>query len=183
MRFSLIAAALPLLAVASPVVKRATDADVTAISTAISYIAGNITKLDNQINKLGVNDTIGGLFTLFSTGDLQKAITNTETVVDGVSGQFDDNQSGALAIPLTQLVPKVVGLLNDIVKAHPKIRTALLGGDASFIVAINLKDSYTKTQSFEGKLVAKLSAQYQAIAPQVTSQIDTAFQAAIADYS
>jgi hypothetical protein len=107
MRFSLIAAALPLLAVASPVLKRADQADVTAITTAVSYISGNITKLDNQVNTLGYNDTIGGLFTLFSTGDLQTSITNAETAVSAVQGQFDDNLSGQLSIPLTQLVPKV----------------------------------------------------------------------------
>jgi hypothetical protein len=107
MRFSLIAAALPLLAVASPVEKRATDADVTAITTAVGYISGNITKLDGQVNNLGYNDTIGGLFTLFSTGDLQKAVDNAGAAVDATEGTFNDNQSGALSIPLTQLVPKV----------------------------------------------------------------------------
>jgi hypothetical protein len=183
MRFSIIAAALPLLAVASPVFKRATDADVTAITTAVGYISSNITKLDGQVNSLGYNDTIGGLITLFSTGDLQTAVTNAETVVEGVQGQFDDAQSGALAIPLTRLVPQVQKLLNDLVAKHPQIRTALLGGDASFIVKINLQDSKTKTDAFAAKLIATLSAQYQAIAPQVVSQIDASFDAAITAYS
>ena len=81
------------------------------------------------------------------------------------------------------LTNKQIQLLTDLVDAKPKIQTALLGGDASFIVKINLSDSKTKTDAFAAKLVAILSAQFQAIAPQVVSQIDTSFDAAIAAYN
>jgi hypothetical protein len=184
MRFSILAAAaMPLLALAGPVVKRASDADVAAITTAIGYISGNVTKLDGQINALGYSDTLGALGTLSSTTDLQGAITYTEQVVSRVFGQFDDSQSGALSIPLTQLVQKTITLLNDIIAAKPKFKTALFGGDASFIVEANLKTSQSDTKSFQAKLVSVLSAQYQQLAPQVTASLDAKFQEAVDAYA
>lgn len=184
MRFSaLAAAALPLLALASPVFKRASDADVQAITTAIGYIGANVTTLDGEVNQLGYADTLGALATLSATSDLQNSLTNAANVVNSVFGQFDDAQSGALSVPLTQLVPKVIQLLDDIIAAKPKYQTALFGGDASPIVEGNLKDSQSKTQAFQSKLVALLSPQYQALAPQVTNQLDAKFTEAIAVYS
>jgi len=184
MRFSILAAAaVPLLALASPVVKRASDADVQAITVAIGYIGGNVTKLDGQVNALGNDDTFGALGTLSSTSDLQNSLTNAQNVVGAVQGQFDDSQSGALSIPLTQLVPKVIQLLNDIIAAKPKYQTALFGGDASFIVEANLKTSQSGTLSFESKLVAVLSPTYQNLAPSVTGPLDAKFTEAVAAYA
>jgi hypothetical protein len=184
MRFSVLtAAALPLLALAGPVLKRASDADVQAITVAIGYISGNVTKLDGQVNALGNSDTLGALGTLTSTNDLQTALTNAATTVGNVFGQFSDSQSGALSVPLTQLVPKVIQLLNDIIAAKPKYQTALFGGSATFIVEANLQSSQTKTKDFQAALVSKLSTQYQALAPQVTAPLDAKFTEAVAAYA
>jgi hypothetical protein len=184
MRFSIIAAAaMPLLALANPVVKRASDADVAAITTAIGYIEGNVTALDGDVNALGNDDTIGALVTLGATTNLQNAVTNAANVAGSVQGQFDDSQSGALSIPLTQLVPKVINLLNDIIAAKPKFQTALFGGDASFIVEANLKTSQTDTATFQSKLIALLSSTYQSLAPQVTAPLDAKFTDAINAYA
>lgn len=173
---------LPLLAIASPVVKR----DAASITSAITQIETNINTLNTTLN--GFNK--GDLFAIAEVLSIQKETDNlgdsitAATNAAKASAPLNDADSGTVAVAVVNLQPQIFSLLNNIQSKKPAFDSAVLGVGS---VSPQVKQSLQKQKQLSGDLgkaiTAKLTPTYAAFAPTINQQIADAFDKAIATFS
>lgn len=173
---------LPLLAVASPVVKR----DAASITSAITQIETNINTLNTTLN--GFNK--GDLFAIAEVLSIQKETDNLGDSISAAtnaakaSAPLSDTDSGTVAVAVVNLQPQIFSLLNNIQSKKPAFDSAVLGVGS---VSPQVKQSLQKQKQLSGDLgkaiTAKLTPTYAAFAPTINQQIADAFDKAIATFS
>ncbi|RDL31831.1 Uncharacterized protein BP5553_09233 [Venustampulla echinocandica] len=155
-------------------------ADGASILAAMSKISSSTAKLNNT-----VTDFSAGLLGLADVVPL--LIDSTNLLHDINSGTKVASSSANLTVPETiqvasatsSLVADVQTVLTSIVNAKPKFDKLVL---VSPVVLVNLKEQKRATDKFSAAVVSKLPAAFVEVAKGLVAPIDTAFDAAIAEY-
>lgn len=183
MKFSMVAAFLGLSTFTSALVVRQNND--TQILSDIQAIVDGVTKIQGSIEAFpaagGPFSVVPALGILGDSSNLNNAINNAANTANN-SPKFSDSQSEAVANAILDLQPSIKTVLDALVSKREGFKTALLGGDASLIVVGTLNMLRGSTDNFAKAVIAKLNADFAAIAPDVAKEIDGYFASALAAF-
>ncbi|TDL14432.1 hypothetical protein BD410DRAFT_203717 [Rickenella mellea] len=181
MRFAASVLTLSLVAtssVALTFVKR----DAPTILTDITYIAGNISKLNADINTFAVSSTlVHGLALHTDSVKLDTAVKGATTDVLATPTLTED-EGNAILTAVQDLEDGIIGALTNITAVKANVQ-ALPVGNLAALVLSDLKTLSADTQTFENDLIAISPADLLDTANQIADTVNAAFAAAIAAYS
>jgi len=155
-------------------------ADGASILAAMSKVANATVALNETVTNFpsglaGLADVLPllvGSITLLS--DINQGIS-----VAQASANLTLTETVEVASATTSLVSGVQSTLLNIENSKPKFDALLL---VSPVLLLNLKLEKEATDKFSAAIISKLPAAFASLAESLTAPIDTAFDAAIADY-
>jgi hypothetical protein len=156
-------------------------ADDASIIAAIGKISSSTAKLNNTVTDfsaglLGLADVVPLL--IDSTNLLHDI--NSGTRVASSSANLTILETLGVASATTSLVKDVQNVLMTIVNAKPKFDKLVI---VSPVVLINLKQQKAATDKFSKAVISKVPVELKEVAKNLVAPIDTAFKAAIEEYS
>lgn len=143
-----------------------------------AYLIGNATNLINN-DVTNINGTQQGLpwaLQVQQDSVYTYRLVKNATAVANASPVFDENGSFLIAITLINLSTATKTSLSNLITKNTTI-----GGLQPAVLA-SLYALKSVSDVFANATIAKLSAAYQGVAPQVKGQLDDAFNQAIAAY-
>ncbi|KAF7907022.1 uncharacterized protein EAF01_004609 [Botrytis porri] len=167
MRFTI----LPMFFLASKVL-----CDGQAIVDAISEIANTTTSL-NQTVSIWSGSLLTSLPIITFSAKLLIDI-NTGTWIASSSANLTLIETITIATATQNLVTVVEETLDTIVSAKPKFNKLLF----SPLILLDLVEEKSATDTFSAKIIEKIPEAFQETARAIVAPVDTAFDAAIADY-
>ncbi|KAK6436623.1 hypothetical protein LTR95_007179 [Oleoguttula sp. CCFEE 5521] len=178
--------ALVAVSSASPIIKRDSASDATAIVSSLSNIVAKVTTLNNTLNTFKAKDPLN----LFTALKIQKQSNDVGSATDSAistaqaSGPLDDAGSLKVALATLSLSTTLKGFLANIESKKPAFDSILLGlVSLSQTTKATLVKQKGQADQLGAVIASKLTPAYQGLAPGVQSQIDGYFDHAIAVYS
>ena len=156
-------------------------ADGASILAAMAKISSATVALNNTVasfpaGPLGLLDVIP----LLSASSTLLSDINSGTKVAEASANLTLAETISVAGATQTLVSTVQSTLNTVMAAKAKFTADLL---ISPIILLNLKEEKAATDKFSAAVISKVPTAYQGLAANIVAPIDTAFNAAIADYT
>lgn len=162
-----------------------TTSGTTAIISSLTTITNDLTKINDTLNGFdgGILGTVTALQIQGDSDQLVKDI-NQATKVVNATDPLNDSDSLSISSAVLNLEPTIFSVLSNLVAHHSTFETALLGLlSATWLVEDDLKSQKTSTDALGAAITAKLSAEFQSIAPVIIQQIDSHFESAIKTFS
>ncbi|KAF2758695.1 hypothetical protein EJ05DRAFT_500211 [Pseudovirgaria hyperparasitica] len=158
-----------------------TKRDAATVGADIDTIASDVSKVQKDVDSFN-GDAFGALTIYLDSMTLDEAIKKGAND-SANSAPFTEDESSTIAGKVLDLQPKVDKVLDSLIAKKDKFQTAIFGFPATPIVKMTLQTLRTDTADFGSKASAKLTPDFQEVAPIVLQEIDDKFAQAIAAFS
>jgi len=157
--------------------------DAATVESDISAISAQVTKLNDDITTFSSNPTsLADALAIHTDATQLETIINTATTDTNASPAFSESDGNTILSDIETLQPLISNALTNLEAQHANFAKLPLAGSVA-LVESDLNTLNTDTTAFENALVAKAPADLLPTASSVISEINGAFQTAIATYS
>lgn len=156
----------------------ATPVNVRTLAT----IEAAITSVENAVNALDAAEkayTGGSTTALQSASDAVVAATNAGTTVANASPALSDSDAIALVTPIQTLVADVQAAVKDLIAK----KTQIIAAGSGAVTLADLIQQNTSSTALANAITAKIPADLQAVAAELSGEIITAIESGITAFS